>query len=53
MFSVLLDENHAMKCGMQTAADCDLDVEEVQITGWRNGILQNEKYHEIHLLLSI
>ena len=25
------DENHAMKCGMQTAADCDLDVEEVQI----------------------
>ena len=26
-----LDENHAMKCGMQTAADCDLDVDEVQI----------------------
>ena len=26
-----LDENHAMKCGMQTAGDCDLDVEEVQI----------------------
>ena len=26
-----LDENHAMKCGMQTAADCDLDIEEVQI----------------------
>ena len=26
-----LDENHAMKCGMKTAADCDLDVEEVQI----------------------
>ena len=26
-----LDENHAMKCGMQTAADCDLDVDEVHI----------------------
>ena len=26
-----LDENHAMKFGMKTAADCDLDVEEVQI----------------------
>ena len=26
-----LDENHAMRCGMQTAADCDLDIEEVQI----------------------
>ena len=26
-----LDENHAMKCGKQTAADCDLDVDEVQI----------------------
>ena len=26
-----LDENHAMKCGMQTAADCELDVDEVQI----------------------
>ena len=26
-----LDENHAMKCGMQTAADCDLDIEEVQV----------------------
>ena len=26
-----LDENHAMKCGMQAAADCDLDVDEVQI----------------------
>ena len=26
-----LDENHAIKCGMQTAADCDLDVDEVQI----------------------
>ena len=26
-----LDENHAMKCGMQTAADSDLDVDEVQI----------------------
>ena len=26
-----LNENHAMKCGMQTAADCDLDVDEVQI----------------------
>ena len=26
-----LDENHAMKYGMQTAADCDLDIEEVQI----------------------
>ena len=26
-----LDENHAMKCGMQTAAHCDLDVHEVQI----------------------
>ena len=26
-----LDENHAMKCGMQTATDCDLDVDEVQI----------------------
>ena len=26
-----LDENYAMKYGMQTAADCDLDIEEVQI----------------------
>ena len=26
-----LDENHAMKCGMKTAAECDLDVEELQI----------------------
>ena len=26
-----LDENHAMKCGMQTAADCDLGVDEAQI----------------------
>ena len=26
-----LDENHAMKCGMQTAADCDLDIEEIEI----------------------
>ena len=26
-----LDENHAMICGMKSAADCDLDVGEVQI----------------------
>ena len=26
-----LDENHAMKCEIQTAADCDLAIEEVQI----------------------
>ena len=26
-----LNGNHAMKCRMKTAADCDLDVEEVQI----------------------
>ena len=26
-----LKENHAMKCGMKIAVDCDLDVEEVQI----------------------
>ena len=26
-----LDENHAMKCGMKTAVDCDLDIEEMQV----------------------
>ena len=39
-----LDENHAMKCRMQTAADCDLDVDKVQIIADWLPVLQESAF---------